>query len=154
MPGSGKTTVGKELAKLTGREILEADEMIVKAAGRSIPEIFANGGEPAFRAIESEILEQCGKQAGKIIVTGGGAVTVEKNYAYLKQNGRIYEIMRDISLLETDGRPLSKGKDLSEMYKKRRPMYDAFRDTFVENSTTAAETAENIRRDFYENSRD
>ena len=154
MPGSGKTTVGKELAKITGREILEADEMIVKAAGKSIPEIFAEGGEPAFRAIESEILELCGKQAGKIIVTGGGAVTVEKNYAFLKQNGRIYEIMRDLTLLETDGRPLSKGKDLGEMYKKRRPMYDAFRDTFVENSTTAEETAEKIRRDFYENTRD
>ena len=154
MPGSGKTTVGKELARLTGREILETDEMIVKAAGKSIPQIFADDGESVFRSIESEILEQAGKQSGKIIVTGGGAVTVEKNYAYLKQNGRIYEIMRDLTLLATDGRPLSKGKDLSEMYKKRRPMYDAFRDTFVENSDTAKNTAEKIWSDFCENSRD
>ena len=125
---------------------------------RPAPEALARWQKPDGEMIMPgdfiEILEQAGKQSGKIIVTGGGAVTVDKNYAYLKQNGRIYEIMRDLTLLATDGRPLSKEKDLSEMYKKRRPMYDAFRDTFVENSDTAKNTAEKIWSDFCENSRD
>ncbi len=152
MPGSGKSTVGKELAKLSGRPIEDTDDMIVKATKKSIPDIFSTDGEQRFRQYEKEIVEQAGKLSGRIIVTGGGVVTVEENYASLKQNGRIYEITRDISSLATNGRPLSENGDLTEMYKKRKPMYEAFGDVSVKNDTSAKQTAEKIWRDFCENS--
>ncbi len=152
MPGSGKTTIGKILSSITGRELLETDAMIEEKAGKTIPEIFAEYGEGKFRELETSLIDYSGKQSGRIIVTGGGAVTTDKNYPLLKQNGRIYEIVRDISLLETEGRPLSKGRDLTAMYKTRKPMYDRFRDISVSNTGTPEATAEMIRRDFYESS--
>lgn len=151
MPGCGKSTVGSILASMTGRELLETDRMIEQTAGKTIPEIFAADGEDVFREIESSVIRSAGKQSGKIIVTGGGAVTKERNYAPLKQNGRLYEIERDISLLATEGRPLSHGRDLSAMYAQRRPMYERFRDTAVTNSGLPEDTAEKIWRDFREN---
>ena len=153
MPGSGKSVIGKALAKITGREVFDTDTEIEKNTGKSIPRIFSEDGEEKFRETESETLAYLGKQNGKIIVTGGGAVTVEKNYLSLKQNGRIYETVRDISLLSRDGRPLSQGANLYEMYAERRPMYEKFRDVSINNNKTPEDAAEEIRRDFYENSR-
>ena len=152
MPGSGKSTVGAALSLLTGREVIDIDKIIEKETGKSIPQIFEECKEKGFRETEQRIIENEGKKSGKIIVTGGGAVTVDANYDSLKQNGRIYEIKRDISLLSTNGRPLSQDANLVEMYKKRMPMYEKFRDVCVENNTTPEDTAEKIRRDFFENS--
>ncbi|MBQ9832790.1 MAG: shikimate kinase [Clostridia bacterium] len=152
MPGSGKSAVGNALALLTGREAIETDALIEEQSGKSIPEIFRDNGEAVFRRIEAEVIANAAKQSGKIIMTGGGAVTTPANYLPLHQNGRIYEVMRDIDSLATDGRPLSKDIDtLKEMYKTRRPMYDAFRDAFVENSGTPLDTAKMIWSDFNEN---
>ncbi len=153
MPGSGKSVIGKALAKITGRELFDTDTEIEKNTGKSIPRIFSEDGEEKFREAESETIAFLGKQSGKIIVTGGGAVTVEKNCESLKQNGRIYEIVRDISLLARDGRPLSQGADLDEMYAERRPRYEKLRDVSIINDRTPEDAAEEIRRDFYENPR-
>lgn len=152
MPGSGKTTVGAALAKLTQREAIDIDERIAARAGCSIPEIFARGGETAFRALEREETAEAGKQSGKIILTGGGVVKDQRNYASLHQNGRIYHLIRDLELLPTDGRPLSQGADLAAMWAERAPLYARFRDAAIENSGTAEETAAGIWRDFCENS--
>ena len=152
MPGSGKSTVGKCLADLTGRETVEIDALIAEAAGKSIPEIFAEDGEDEFRRIETEVLCREGAGKGKIIMTGGGAVTKERNYAPLHQNGKIYEIVRDLDKLALDGRPLSKDRDtLIKMQEIRKPMYEAFRDVSIENDTSPEQTAEKIWRDFCEN---
>ena len=153
MPGSGKSAIGTALANLTGREIIDTDEYVEKEVGKSVPRIFAEDGEAAFRETESRITARAGKQSGKIIVTGGGAVTVATNYNYLKQNGRIYEIKRDLSLLSKEGRPLSENADLRIMYETRKPMYEKFRDAEIINDKTPEYAAELIRRDFYENSR-
>lgn len=152
MPGSGKTTVGAALAKLTQREAIDIDERIAARAGCSIPEIFARGGETAFRALEREETAEAGKQSGKIILTGGGVVKDQRNYASLHQNGRIYHLIRDLELLPTDGRPLSQGADLAAMWAERAPLYARFRDAAIENSGTVEETAAGIWRDFCENS--
>ena len=152
MPGCGKTTVGEALAALTGREAIDIDARIAARAGRSIPEIFAQGGEPAFRALEREETAEAGKLSGKIILTGGGVVKDIRNYALLHQNGRIYHLIRDLNALPTDGRPLSQGADLSAMWSERAPLYARFRDAAVENSGTVVETAAMIWRDFCENS--
>mgnify|MGYP002752831166 CR=1 FL=1 len=152
MPGCGKTTVGKALAQKLGRPLADVDEAIVAQAGCSIPEIFAQGGESAFRALEREETAEAGKLSGKIILTGGGVVKDSRNYAPLHQNGRIYHLIRDLHVLPTDGRPLSQGADLAVMWVERAPLYARFRDAVIQNSGTIQETARLIWRDFCENS--
>nr|WP_326184847.1 shikimate kinase [uncultured Oscillibacter sp.] len=154
MPGSGKSTVGAALAALSGREAIDIDQRIVARAGCSIPAIFAQGGEASFRALEREETAEAGKLSGKVILTGGGVVKDERNYAALRQNGRIYHLVRNLALLPTDGRPLSQGADLAAMWAERAPLYARFRDAAVENSGTVEETAASIWRDFCENSGD
>jgi shikimate dehydrogenase len=152
MPGSGKSTVGAALARLSGREAVEIDALIAQKAGKAIPEIFERDGEDAFRRLESDVLREESKEKAKIIITGGGAVTREENYPALHQNGKIYEITRDINKLATCGRPLSKDIDtLRRMYEVRRPMYEAFRDVSVANDNAPEQTAQEIWRDFCEN---
>ncbi|MBR5902731.1 MAG: shikimate kinase [Clostridia bacterium] len=152
MPGCGKSTVGAALARLSGREAVEVDALIAQKAGKTIPEIFEQDGEDAFRRLESDVLREESKEKAKIIMTGGGAVTRAENYPALHQNGRIYEIKRDIERLDREGRPLSKDLDtLKRMYEVRKPMYEAFRDVCVTNENTPEQTAEMIWRDFCEN---
>ena len=93
-----------------------------------------------------------GKLSGKIILTGGGVVKDRRNYASLHQNGRIYQLVRDLNTLPTDGRPLSQGADLSAMWAERAPLYAAFRDAAMDNNGTVEDTAAAIWRDFCENS--
>lgn len=152
MPGSGKSTAGKILSKLSGKELIDTDEEIVKATGMTIPQIFEKGGEALFRQYESDAVSKACEGFGRIIITGGGAVKTEANYLPLKRCGRIYHMERDVSKLPRDGRPLSQAADLCEMYRQRLPMYERFRDTVIEVSEDANETAERIWRDFCENS--
>lgn len=154
MPGSGKSTVGKALAKLTGREAIDLDTRIVEKAGCSIPEIFARGGEAEFRRYEREVTLEVGKLSGKILLTGGGVVKDSKNYPALHQNGRIYHLVRDLDTLPTDGRPLSQGADLCTMWLEREPLYAAFRDTVIDNNSSVQDTADRIWRDFCAHSGD
>ena len=154
MPGCGKNTVGESLAAPAGREIIDVDAEIVREAGRSIPEIFAASGEAEFRRLERKITARVGKESGKIIITGGGVVTDERNYPSLHQNGRIYHLLRDLSLLPRQGRPLSERADLEAMQRERLPLYERFRDAAVENSGTPEEAAATIWRDFNAHSGD
>lgn len=140
MPGSGKSTVGRLLAEKLGRPLLEADKELEKAAGMSIPVIFANEGEAGFRKRETRILSDLGKQSGTVISTGGGCVTREENYSLLHQNGVIVWIRRDLNCLAREGRPLSLNADLSAMYAVRAPLYERFADFAVENDGNAGDT--------------
>lgn len=133
MPGCGKTTIGKLLAEKTGRRFMDTDEEIVRLAGKTIPEIFAEEGEEVFRDWETKVLAELGKQSGLIIATGGGCVTKERNYNLLHQNSEIYWIQRKITDLPTDGRPLSQNGKLAQMYSIREPLYDKFRDWIIGN---------------------
>lgn len=144
MPGSGKTTVGMLLAEKTGHTFVDADDEIVKAAGKSIPEIFAQDGEDAFRALETQVLRQLGKKPGQIIATGGGCVTRAENYDLLHQNGKVFCLERVLDRLATDGRPLSQATKLEEMYRQRKPLYEHFADYHVSNNGSAEETANAI----------
>ena len=152
MPGCGKTTVGQALAELTGREAIDVDQRIVERAGCSIPEIFAQRGEAAFRTLEREETAKAGKLSGKIILTGGGVIKDERNYAPPHQNGRISHLIRDLSVLPPDRRPLSQSTDLSAMWAERAPLYARFRDVEIQNNGSVQETAQAIWRDFCENS--
>lgn len=140
MPGCGKTTIGKLLAEKTGKTFVDADAEIVKYAGQSIPEIFAQIGESGFRAIETEILSQLGKQSALVIATGGGCVTRPENYPLLHQNGNILWLQRDIHVLPTEGRPLSLSGNLEQIFQTREPLYHAFADTIIDNNRQPEET--------------
>ena len=144
MPGCGKSAIGRELAKRTGKTFRDSDQAIVELAGRSIPEIFAKDGEDTFRDYETKALEALSKQSGLVIATGGGCVTRERNYPLLHQNSTIVWIRRDISKLPTKGRPLSQKNDLNEMYQKRQPMYQAFADIAIDNNGTISDAAGKI----------
>ncbi len=144
MPGCGKSTIGALLAEKLGRTLADADEKIISLAGKSIPEIFAQDGEPTFRDWETKALTELGKQSGLVIATGGGCVTQKRNYPLLHQNGYLVWLERDCSVLPTDGRPLSQANDLGKMYAVRKPLYEAFADIRVENTGTPAETVQKI----------
>lgn len=154
MPGSGKSTVGQLLSELTGREAIDIDQRIAERAGCSIPEIFARGGEAEFRALEREETAKAGALSGRILLTGGGVVKTPENRAALRQNGRIYHLLRALEALPTDGRPLSQGADLAAMWWEREPLYRAFQDVTVDNNGPAEDTARAIWRDFCEVSGD
>ena len=144
MPGSGKSTIGQHLAEQSGKIFVDADAEIVNLAGKSIPEIFAEDGEETFRMWETKALEHLGKQSGLVIATGGGCITRAWNYPLLHQNGAIVWLKRDLDLLPTEGRPLSQGRSLSEMYAVRKPMYEAFSDFSVENCAEPEKTVSAI----------
>ena len=144
MPGCGKSTIGNLLARKLGRKFVDADEEIIQLAGKSIPEIFAQDGEEIFREWEMMALEHLGKQSGLVIATGGGCVTRQRNYPALHQNGSIVWLERDLSLLPTDGRPLSQSNRLEEMYAVRKPMYEAFADVRVANTGSPEDTVTEI----------
>ncbi len=144
MPGCGKSTIGRLLAERTGRPFADADACIEEKAGLSVPEIFTRYGQEQFRRMETEVLRELGKQSGLVIACGGGAVTQPQNYDLLHQNGRMIWLQRDLSLLATDGRPLSAHNDLEQMYIRRQPMYAAFADLRVSNNGTPEETVRNI----------
>lgn len=144
MPGCGKSTIGTLLADRLGRKFVDADAETIALAGKPIPEIFAQEGETAFRRWESTALEALGKQSGLVIATGGGCVTQKRNYSALHQNGVIVWMERNLSLLPTDGRPLSQANRLEDMYAVRNPMYAAFADIRVENAGNPEETVNAI----------
>ena len=144
MPGSGKTTVGRALADRLDRPFVDADEEIVRLAGKSIPEIFAQDGEEVFRAWETQALAELGKKSGLVLSTGGGCVTRERNYPHLHQNGTIFWLTRDLEKLPTDGRPLSQANKLTEMYQQRRPLYAAFADFTIDNDGPLEDTLAQI----------
>lgn len=144
MPGCGKSTIGNLLARKLGRKFVDADEEIIQLAGKPIPEIFAQDGEEIFREWETMALEHLGKQSGLVIATGGGCVTRQRNYPALHQNGSIVWLERDLSLLPTDGRPLSQSNRLEEMYAVRKPLYEAFADVRVANTGSPENTVTEI----------
>lgn len=88
LPGSGKTTVGRLAAERLGLPFADCDTLIQRETGMTIPAIFAERGEPYFRAVESRILAAlCGGPA-QVIATGGGAVVAEENRRLLKSSRR------------------------------------------------------------------
>jgi shikimate dehydrogenase len=149
MPGCGKSTVAAELAEKTGRRVLDTDAMVEEMTGRHASEIIETDGEGVFRRYESEALMRAGRESGVIISTGGGAVLDAKNRYPLAQNGKIYFLLRELERLSREGRPLSLGTDLRQMYRKRLPRYLSFADLTLENNGAPSDCADAILEDFY-----
>ena len=153
MPGSGKTTVGGELAALLGRELVDTDELVERKAGRSIPDIFAVSGEAAFRDLEQKAVFDAGSMQGKVIATGGGAVLRLENRLSLATNGFVVYLRRDTDRLAREGRPLSLSGDLAAMLAARDPVYSAFADLITVNSGDPKTVATKIAEAFHEDPR-
>ena len=152
MPGVGKTTVGKALGEEMGRTCIDVDQELEKEIG-DISTYITEQGEPAFREKEAEMIAKLGTQTGLVISTGGGCVTVPKNFAHLRQNGRIYQLTQPIENLSTTGRVLSSGgiERLRELEEIRTPMYESFAQCIIEHNRNAPETVAAILEDFETN---
>ncbi len=152
MPGSGKSTVGRALAERMGRRFVDMDEVIVRIAGRSIPEIFARSGEDVFRQFETQAALECGKEKSLVIATGGGAVTREETMRALSQNGEVLFVERPLEKLSTAGRPLSAGgmDVLRAMREKRLPLYRKYSVCTVDNSGDLERSVQTALEGFYE----
>ena len=152
MPGVGKTTVGKAIGKEMGRTCIDVDQELAKEIG-DISTYITEQGEAAFREKEAEMIAKLGTETGLVISTGGGCVTVPKNYAHLRQNGRIYQLTQPVEKLSTSGRVLSGGgiERLRELEETRTPMYESFAQCIVEHNRNAPETVAAILEDFEAN---
>ncbi len=145
MPGCGKTTLGKRLAKELRRPFIDADEALTLAAGCAIPEIFKSEGEAGFRARESRVLFELCREKGRVIATGGGCITVAENYKALHQNGRIVFLDTPPEGLAVDGRPLSLARSPEALYRERLPLYRKFADVTVHITRDVEENLKRIK---------
>lgn len=146
MPGAGKSTIGTLLAEKLNRKFVDTDQLLIQRVSMSIPDYMKKYGLEKFREEESEILRKICKESGLVIATGGGCVTRPENYGAIRQNGTVVWIKRDISLLPTEGRPLSQTSSLQDMYEARSPLYSRFASLHINNDTTTEDTADAILR--------
>lgn len=135
MPTSGKSTIGKALAKSLNKKFIDVDKEIVKKAGNSIKEIFKEKGEAYFRTVESQVIESLSRESNLVIATGGGSVLDQKNVKRLKRNGYLIFIDRPLNLLiAADDRPLSANRiNLKNLYQERYNIYKTVSDVTVIN---------------------
>lgn len=144
MPGAGKTTVRRILAKKLGMGFCDTDEEIEKIAGESPEKIIEKYGEERFREIETEVAESVSSLRGVVIATGGGTILREKNVEKLRSCGVVIWLGRDLNLLAQNNRPLSKNMPISRLFKQREEYYVAASDKKIENDEAAEKTAEKI----------
>lgn len=87
--GSGKSTIGRTIAKKLGRRFIDTDRYIERKAGKTIPDLFKEDGEIAFRTLERETVKKLSQYVGIVIATGGGIIKDPENFKHLKQSGWI-----------------------------------------------------------------
>lgn len=145
MPSSGKSTIGRQLAKAMNREFIDLDEEIVKRENCDIPTIFEKKGEEYFRKVENELLNEFSKLGDKVISLGGGASMHPNARDQLKQNSIVVYLKR--SAISTKGRPLL-AKNGLEAFKKleqiRTPVYKSLADFEIENDGKISDTVNKI----------
>lgn len=145
---SGKTAVGKKLAKETGRDFIDTDLLIEKSAACSIEEIISRHGWDHFRDIENKIVKEVSQNDHQVIATGGGVVLDDDNVKNLKKNGFIIWLKGDTAVLKErmcedhrsgSTRPSLTGDDPVDEIKKvldtRNPLYRQAGDITVDTST-------------------
>ncbi len=150
--GAGKTVVGKELSKITGRKFVDTDDLVVEKQGIAIPAIFAAYGEDFFRDLEYAVCLDAGKMKNTIISTGGGTVTFERNVTALKQNSRIVFLDASFEVIcervgNPETRPMFKDKENAlHLYNERHEKYVTAADFIVNGDMSARKTAAEIAK--------
>ncbi|MBR0426250.1 MAG: shikimate dehydrogenase [Clostridia bacterium] len=146
MPGVGKTRVGTRLSELMHRPFFDSDQVILERIGMPIADYFAQHGEAAFRAVESEVLAELSAQSGIVLSTGGGAVLKEENVRALRSNGILLFLDRPVDELKvSDDRPLSSDRErVRNLFAVRYPIYLAAADKHIRSGKNANETAHMI----------
>lgn len=149
MPSSGKSSVGKKLAEMAGKEFEDTDAMLVKRFGEPIADYIRKNGEKEFRDAESEVIAEAAKERGKVIATGGGAILRKENVREMKRNGVTVFLDRDLSLLTaTSDRPLSSTKEaLERLYNERFPIYEKAADVTVKSNDEIGAVAQAVRKE-------
>jgi shikimate kinase len=147
MPGSGKSTLGAALALALALPFVDLDARVTALAGMSIPRVFAEQGEPAFRALERKALAALAAEPGaRVVATGGGVVLHAGNVALMRAQGVVLWIDRPLeailgNLREDGGRPLLAGDAaarLTALHTQRAPLYRAAAHLRLENTGTRA----------------
>ena len=147
MPSSGKTTVGKEIAKVFGKKFIDTDDVVVEKRKESISDIFEKYGEGEFRKEERLAIEELSKENGLVIATGGGAVLDENNVRALRRNGVILFLDRSLeNLVATADRPLSSDTEkLKNLFEKRYDVYKSCADAAIPADGKIADVVEKIK---------
>ena len=149
MPGSGKSTVGKILSKMLCMPLVDTDALVEQAAGKTIPELFAQEGEAAFRDRETAAARQAAALDNTVIATGGGIVLRPENMEALSATGLIFfrdRALEDIVEEDHMGRPLvgSDPDKLRLLYTQRIELYRKYAQYTISNTKTAEEAAVRI----------
>lgn len=153
MPCSGKTSIGKAVAKQLNCPFLDMDEVIEKRMKMTIPQIFERYGEDTFRQLEKILAQKLGKTKGVVISTGGGIVLRSESIEPLVKNSFVIFLHRDfLKLANTprqimDKRPLLREKSIDEffdMYQKRLPLYRKYCTVEVSNDRQREDAVEHI----------
>lgn len=148
--GCGKSTVGKNIARKTGRKFIDMDSFIEEKAGMRVSEIFDKYGEDGFRDMEHEACAELAEMNGVVIASGGGALTFERNRQVFKGKDKV--VLLDVPLgviknrLKNDkNRPLlqrpDKDRVMKELYEKRLPLYREAADITVQGKNSPLATA-------------
>ena len=145
--GAGKTTVGRHLAELLGREFLDSDHEIERKTGATIPWIFEKEGEQGFRGRETTVIDELTARQNLVLATGGGVVTQAPNREFLKQRGIVIYLYTpvEIQLQRTyrdKNRPLlqveNPEKKLKDLLEARDPFYREVAHYIIETNQGAA----------------
>ena len=136
MPGCGKTTVGRRLAELTGKDFIDCDEMIQEIYGRGPEDIIQGDGLDQFRSIENDVIRNIMRRSPKtdgiapgiVFATGGGCVEREDNLVPLLENSLVVYLEWDLDKLEVNGRPLSQRDGVATLFERRRDRYESWCD--------------------------
>lgn len=148
--GSGKTVVGSELAKITGRKFVDTDEMIEKEQGIAIKAIFAARGEDYFRDLEYECCKKIANMKNCVVSTGGGAMTFQRNVDAVKNSGTIVFLDADFDVIcdrigNSSTRPLFQDKVKAKaLFDERREKYISAADIVIDGNMSARKTAMEI----------
>lgn len=153
LPGSGKSTVGRQLARRLQLPFFDSDQLIEKQLGCSIREYFEREGETSFRDVEEAVIDQLTLQPSAVLSTGGGAVLRAANRQHLRERGRVVylnstptELFR--RLRHDVNRPLLQVADplgrLRELYGQRDPLYRETADFIIETGRPSVATLVNM----------
>jgi shikimate kinase len=148
--GSGKTSVGKVLAELSGKKLVEVDSMIALTAGKSVPQIFLEAGEIVFREKEIEAIKQIASGKNQIIDCGGGVVLNKINIDRLRKNAVVVwlkasaDVIAERTRSDRNERPLLKENNtvpkIQELLRTRELLYEMAADIQVDSSEPEART--------------